>query len=115
MQSGRALGFRGPVCQGSVSVSIGPMESHSAKGPIHVATDDTLCMTQRAIERIVKRVANRRQDQPSGVPSRPSPHLQSDRDTQKDFSLPALQRLLGHDRLTATEIYHNLSPEDGLR
>jgi integrase/recombinase XerD len=28
---------------------------------------------------------------------------------QKGISLPALQRLLGHDRLTTTEIYLNLS------
>ena len=28
---------------------------------------------------------------------------------------PALQRLLGHDRLTTTEIYPNLSPEDVIR
>ena len=31
------------------------------------------------------------------------------------FRRTALQRLLGHDRLTATEIYLNLSPEDVLR
>ena len=30
---------------------------------------------------------------------------------QKGISLPALQRLLGHDHLTTTEIYLNLSPE----
>jgi len=34
---------------------------------------------------------------------------------QKGISLPALQRLLGHDRLTTTEIYLNLSPEEVLR
>jgi len=34
---------------------------------------------------------------------------------QKGISLPALQRLLGHDRLTTTEIYLNLSPEDVVR
>jgi integrase/recombinase XerD len=34
---------------------------------------------------------------------------------QKGILLPALQRLLGHDRLTATEIYLNLSPEEVLR
>jgi integrase/recombinase XerD len=33
----------------------------------------------------------------------------------KDIPLPALQRLLGHDRLTTTEIYLNLSPEDVVR
>ena len=34
---------------------------------------------------------------------------------QKGISLPALQRLLGHDRLTTTEISLNLSPEEVLR
>ena len=34
---------------------------------------------------------------------------------QKGISLPALQRLLGHDRLATTEIYLNLSPKEGLR
>ena len=34
---------------------------------------------------------------------------------QKEISLPALQRLLGHDRLTTTEIYLNLSPEEVVR
>ena len=28
------------------------------------------------------------------------------------ISLPSLQKLLGHDRLTTTEIYLNLSPEE---
>jgi integrase/recombinase XerD len=34
---------------------------------------------------------------------------------QKGISLRALQRLLGHDRLTTTEIYLNLSPEKVMR
>jgi integrase/recombinase XerD len=34
---------------------------------------------------------------------------------QKGISLPALQRLLGHDRLTTTEVYLNLSPEEVVR
>jgi integrase/recombinase XerD len=34
---------------------------------------------------------------------------------QKGISLPALQHLLGHDRLTTTEIYFNLSPEEVVR
>jgi len=34
---------------------------------------------------------------------------------QKGISLPALQRLLGHDRMTTTEIYLNLSPEEVIR
>jgi len=34
---------------------------------------------------------------------------------QKGISLPALQRLLGHDQLATTEIYLNLSPEEVMR
>jgi site-specific recombinase XerD len=34
---------------------------------------------------------------------------------QKGISLLAPQRLLGHDRLTTTEIYLNLSPEEVVR
>jgi integrase/recombinase XerD len=34
---------------------------------------------------------------------------------RKGISLLALQRLLGHDRLTTTEIYLNLSPEEEVR
>ena len=34
---------------------------------------------------------------------------------QKGISLPALQRLLGHDHLATTEIYLNLSPEEVVR
>jgi integrase/recombinase XerD len=34
---------------------------------------------------------------------------------QKGISLPALQRLLGHDRLTTTEIYLNISPKEVVR
>ena len=80
----------------------------------HLATHDTLGMTARTIQRIVKRVANRAKI------SRPvSPHVLrhtfSVTAIQKGISLPALQRLLGHDRLTTTEIYLNLSPEEVLR
>jgi integrase/recombinase XerD len=80
----------------------------------HFALNDTLGMTPRTIQNIVKDVANRARI------SRPvTPHVL--RHTfavtavQKGISLPALQRLLGHDRLTTTEIYLNLSPEDVVR
>ncbi|MGH8064490.1 MAG: DUF6398 domain-containing protein [Candidatus Entotheonellia bacterium] len=80
----------------------------------HFALNDTLGMTPRTIQNIVKDVANRARI------SRPvSPHVL--RHTfavaavQKGISLPALQRLLGHDRLTTTEICLNLSPEDVVR
>jgi integrase/recombinase XerD len=63
---------------------------------------------------LVKRVANRARI------SRPvTPHVL--RHTfavtavQKGISLPALQRLLGHDHLATTEIYLNLSPEEVVR
>jgi len=80
----------------------------------HFALHNTIGMTPRTIQNIVKDVANRARI------SRPvSPHVL--RHTfavaavQKGISLPALQRLLGHDRLTTTEIYLNLSPEDVVR
>ncbi len=34
---------------------------------------------------------------------------------QRNFSLPSLQRLLGHDHLGTTQIYLNLSPEEVIR
>jgi integrase/recombinase XerD len=34
---------------------------------------------------------------------------------RKGISLLDLQRLLGHDRLTTTEVYLNLSPEEVIR
>jgi Phage integrase family len=80
----------------------------------HFAIHDTIGLTPRTIQRILKRVANKARI------NRPvSPHVL--RHTfavaavQKGISLPALQRLLGHDRLTTTKIYLNLSPEDVLR
>jgi integrase/recombinase XerD len=80
----------------------------------HFALHDSLGMTPRTIQNVVKDVANRARI------SRPvSPHVL--RHTfavaavQKGISLPALQRLLGHNRLTTTEIYLNLSPEEVVR
>jgi integrase/recombinase XerD len=80
----------------------------------HFAIHETFGMTSRTIQRVVKRVANRARI------SRPvSPHVLrhtfSVTAIQKGLSLPALQRLLGHDRLTTTEIYLNLSPEEVIR
>jgi integrase/recombinase XerD len=80
----------------------------------HFALQDTLGVTPRAMQLLVKRVASRARI------SRPvTPHVL--RHTfavtavQKGISLPALQRLLGHDRLATTEIYLNLSPEEVVR
>jgi integrase/recombinase XerD len=74
----------------------------------HSALHDTLGMAPRAIQMLVKCMATRPHI------SRPvMPHVL--RHTfavtaiQKGISLPALQHLHGHDRLTTTEIYLNLS------
>lgn len=71
-------------------------------------------MTPRTIERLIKRVANGAQ-----IARRVSPHVLrhtfSVTAIQKGVSLLALQRILGHDCLTTTEIYLNLSPEDVIR
>lgn len=80
----------------------------------HLGLHDKMEMGARTIERIVKRVANRAQIR------RPvSPHVLrhtfSVTAIQKGISLPSLQRLLGHDRLTTTEIYLNLSPEEVIK
>ena len=79
----------------------------------HLATHDSLGMSARTIQRLVKRVADR------AMISRPvSPHVLrhtfSVTAVRKGISLPSLQRLLGHDRLTTTEIYLNLAPEQVL-
>lgn len=80
----------------------------------HFSLNNNLDMSVRTIQRIVKRVANK------ACISRPvSPHVL--RHTfaitviQKGISTRALQELLGHDRLSTTEIYLNMSPEDVIR
>ncbi|MDA2931414.1 tyrosine-type recombinase/integrase [Acidobacteria bacterium AH-259-O06] len=80
----------------------------------HFALHESFAMSPRNIQRLLKRVANR------ASISRPvSPHVLRHifalTAVQKGISLPALQRLLGHDHLTTTEIYLNLSPEDVAR
>ena len=71
-------------------------------------------LTPRILQRLMKRVANR-----ARVSRKVSPHMLrrtfAVTTAQKGISLPALQRLLGHDRLTTTEIYLNFSPEDVVR
>jgi Phage integrase family len=74
----------------------------------------TLGITPRIIQLLVTKVANC-----APISCTVSPHVL--RHTfavaavQQGISLPALQRLLGHDRLTTTEIYVNLSPEEVVR
>jgi len=80
----------------------------------HLALHDHFGMSSRTIQRSIKLIANRAKI------SRPvTPHVL--RHTfavtavQKGISLPSLQKLMGHDRLTTTEIYLNLSPEEAIR
>jgi integrase/recombinase XerD len=76
----------------------------------HFALNDSLGMSVRTVQRIVRTIANRAQ-----ISRKVSPHVLrhtfSVTAVQKGISLPALQRLLGHDHLATTEIYLNLSPE----
>lgn len=76
----------------------------------HFALHDDLGMSVRTIQRVVRTIANR-----ASISRKVSPHVLrhtfSVTAVQKGISLPALQRLLGHDHLATTEIYLNLSPE----
>ena len=72
----------------------------------HFSLHETLGIGVRTIQRIVKKAAN------SAHVLR---HTFSVTAVQKGLSLPSLQRILGHDHLTTTEIYLNLSPDDVVR
>jgi integrase/recombinase XerD len=76
----------------------------------HFALHDEFGIGVRTIQRAVRAIANR-----ASISRKVSPHVLrhtfSVTAVQKGISLPALQRLLGHDRLATTEIYLNLSPE----
>ena len=77
------------------------------------ALQDEIELTDRAIQYMVKRIANR-----AGIIKKVTPHVL--RHTfainciQKSISTRALQMFLGHDRLATTEIYLNMSPEDAI-
>jgi len=80
----------------------------------HFTENNNTGMVKRTVARIVKKVADK-----AGITKPVSPHVL--RHTfavnciKKGISTRALQTLLGHDRLTTTEIYLNLSPEDAIR
>lgn len=80
----------------------------------HFALNDSVGITPRAIQKMMKRLANRAQITRTVTPH-VLRHTFAVRAVQKNISLPALQRLLGHDHLATTEIYLNLSPEDVIR
>ncbi|MBA7490990.1 Tyrosine recombinase XerD [subsurface metagenome] len=80
----------------------------------HFAENDNTEMVKRTVARIVKKVADK-----AGISKPVSPHVLrhtfSVNCIKKGISTRALQTLLGHDRLTTTELYLNLSPEDAIR
>jgi len=80
----------------------------------HFAENNNTGMVKRTVARIVKKVADK-----AGISKPVSPHVLrhtfSVNCIKKGVSTRALQTLLGHNRLTTTEIYLNLSPEDAIR
>ncbi len=80
----------------------------------HFAENNDTGITKRTVARLVKKVADK-----AGISKPVSPHVLrhtfSVNCIKKGISTRALQILLGHDRLTTTEIYLNLSPEDTIR
>jgi len=80
----------------------------------HFTENNNTGIGKRTVARVVKKVADK-----AGITKPVSPHVL--RHTfavnciKKGISTRALQTLLGHDRLTTTEIYLNLSPEDAIR
>jgi len=80
----------------------------------HFAENNSSGITKRTVARTVKKVADK-----AAISKPISPHVLrhtfSVNCIKKGISTRALQTLLGHDRLTTTEIYLNLSPEDAIR
>jgi integrase/recombinase XerD len=80
----------------------------------HFALYDAIGLTPRTIQRMMKPLANR-----AAIARPVTPHVLRHSfacaAVQKGISLAALQKLLGHDHLTTTEIYLNLSPEEVIR
>jgi integrase/recombinase XerD len=74
---------------------------------------DALDYSERHLKRIIKAVADRAQ---IGAPVSASILRLTFAATalQKGVSLPALQYLLGHGSLSATQIYVNLSPDEAI-
>jgi integrase/recombinase XerD len=79
-----------------------------------VGLHDTLKIGVRTIQRMVKQVANRAHIRRPVTPH-VLRHTFSVACIQKGISTRALQEILGHDRLSTTEIYLNLSPEEVIR
>jgi integrase/recombinase XerD len=80
----------------------------------HFALHDPVGMAPRTIQVLGKRVANRAHIRRPVTPH-VLRHTCSVTAIQNGMSLPARQRLLGHDRLTTIESSLNLSPEEVVR
>src|SRR4029453_1261271 len=80
----------------------------------HYTMQDRFGITARQIERSVKRVANRARTTKPVTPH-VLRHTFSVSCLQRGITTRTLQYLLGHDRITTTELYMNLSPEDAIR
>ena len=80
----------------------------------HFGLEDSFGVSARTIQRIVRHVAKQ-----ASIAKKVSPHVLrhtfSVACIKKGISTRALMQLLGHDRLTTTEIYLNMSPEDTIR
>ncbi len=80
----------------------------------HFAENNDTGITKRTVARIVRKVADK-----ANISKPVSPHVLhhtfSVNCIKKGISTRALQTLVGYDRLTTTEIYLNLSPEDAIR
>lgn len=80
----------------------------------YFALNDSMPLGPRAVQKLVKRVTNH-----AGITKEVTPHVL--RHTcavnliQRGMSLPAVQRILGHDRLETTAIYLNLTQEHVLQ
>ena len=103
-----------------VESKVGPHGKHSKKRVVPIsrriqpliehyfAIHDSWFVGPRQVQKIVKRIANRAQ-----IPQQVTPHVL--RHTfatlalQRGISLAAIQKILGHERLTTTAIYLNLT------
>ena len=80
----------------------------------HFTFQDKVGCSVRNIQRIVKIVANRASISKPVCPHSIR-HLFAINAIRRGISTRSLMMFLGHDRLTTTEIYLNLSPEDAIR
>ncbi len=80
----------------------------------HFSLHTEINMSIRSIQRLVKKVANRAYISRSVTPH-VLRHTFAVTCIQKGISTRALQEMLGHDYISTTEIYLNISPEDIIR